>query len=158
MERTGTMTASTIARRIVLEPGRRNPEVEAFSAKLRGKIVGQDEAVSQLVNIYEMVVAGMTIPGRPIANLLLLGPTGCGKTRIIEAAAEILCGNPKSFIKVDCGEFQHSHEISKLIGSPPGYIGHRETPSILNQEAIDQFQTDSIKLTFVLFDEIEKSS
>src|SRR5438105_10117680 len=152
------MTASTTVGRIVLEPGRRNPEVEGFSAKLRSKIVGQDEAVSQLVNIYEMIVAGMTIPGRPIANLLFLGPTGSGKTRIIEAAAEILCGNPKSFIKVDCGEFQHSHEISKLIGSPPGYIGHRETPAVLNQEAIDQFHTDSLKLTFVLFDEIEKSS
>ena len=152
------MTASTTVGRIVLEPGRRNPEVEGFSAKLRSKIVGQDEAVSQLVNIYEMIVAGMTIPGRPIANLLFLGPTGSGKTRIIEAAAEILCGNPKSFIKVDCGEFQHSHEISKLIGSPPGYIGHRETPAVLTQEAIDQFHTDSLKLTFVLFDEIEKSS
>jgi ATP-dependent Clp protease ATP-binding subunit ClpA len=152
------MTAPTTAGRVVLEPGRRNPEVEGFSAKLRSKIVGQDEAVSQLVNIYEMIVAGMTIPGRPIANLLFLGPTGSGKTRIIEAAAEILCGTPKSLIKVDCGEFQHSHEISKLIGSPPGYIGHRETSALLNQEAIDQFHTDSLKLTFVLFDEIEKSS
>jgi ATP-dependent Clp protease ATP-binding subunit ClpA len=152
------MTASTTAGRIVLEPGRRNPEVEGFAASLRSKIVGQDEAVSQLVTIYEMIVAGMTIPGRPIANLLFLGPTGSGKTRIIEAAAEILFGNPKSFIKVDCGEFQHSHEISKLIGSPPGYIGHRETPAMLNQEVIDQFHSDSLKLTFVLFDEIEKSS
>src|SRR5579883_1160762 len=98
------MTALTTAGRIVLEPGRKNPEVEGFSAKLRSKIVGQDEAVSQLVNIYEMIVAGMTIPGRPIANLLFLGPTGSGKTRIVEAAAEILCGNAKAFIKVDCGE------------------------------------------------------
>jgi len=125
---------------------------------LRSKIVGQDEAVSQLVNIYEMVVAGMAIPGRPIANLLFLGPTGSGKTRIIEAASEILCGSPSAFIKIDCAEFQHSHEIAKLIGSPPGYIGHRETSAILNQEAIDQFHTDSQKLTFILFDEIEKSS
>jgi ATP-dependent Clp protease ATP-binding subunit ClpB len=138
------MTASTTAGRIVLEPGKRNPEVQGFAANLRSKIVGQDEAVSQLVNIYEMIVAGMTIPGRPIANLLFLGPTGSGKTRIIEAAAEILFGNPRSFIKVDCGEFQHSHEISKLIGSPPGYIDHRETPAMLNQEVIDQFQTDSL--------------
>jgi ATP-dependent Clp protease ATP-binding subunit ClpA len=145
-------------RRIVLEPGRRKAEVESFEARLREKIVGQDEAVSQLVNIYEMVAAGMTNPGRPIANLLFLGPTGSGKTRTIEAAAEILFGNPNAFIKVDCGEFQHSHEIAKLLGSPPGYIGHRETHPILNQEAIDQFQTDSLKLTFLLFDEIEKAS
>src|SRR5437868_13821224 len=152
------MRPPTTAGRIVLEPGRRNPEVEWFSAKLRSKIIGQDEAVSQLVNIDEMIVAGMTMPGRPIANLLFLGPTGSGKTRIIEAASEILFGSPKSFVKVDCGEFQHSHEISKLIGSPPGYIGHRETPAVLTQEAIDQFHTESLKLTFVLFDEIEKSS
>jgi ATP-dependent Clp protease ATP-binding subunit ClpB len=152
------VTAQTSAGRIVLEPGKRNHAVEEFAVKLRSKIVGQDEAVSQLVNIYEMIVAGMTIPGRPIANLLFLGPTGSGKTRIIEAAAEILCGTPKSFIKIDCGEFQHSHEIAKLIGSPPGYIGHRETPAVLTQEAINQFHTDSLKLTFVLFDEIEKAS
>lgn len=149
---------TTTAGRIVLEPGRRNPAVERFASRLRSKIVGQDDAVAQLVNIYEMVVAGMAIPGRPIANLLFLGPTGSGKTRIVEATAEILCGNPKAFIKIDCGEFQHSHEISKLIGSPPGYIGHRETTAILSQEAIDQFHSDSQKLTFVLFDEIEKSS
>lgn len=152
------MTAQSTMGRIVLEPGKRNAEVQTFEAKLRSRIVGQDEAVSQLVNIYEMIVAGMTIPGRPIANLLFLGPTGSGKTRIVEAAAEILFGNPKAFVKVDCAEFQHSHEIAKLIGAPPGYIGHRETHAVLNQEAIDQFHTDSLKVTFVLFDEIEKSS
>src|SRR3989440_6202774 len=152
------MRPPTTVGRIALEPGRRNPEVEGFSAKLRSKIVGQDEAVSQLVNIYEMIVAGMTFPGKPIANLLFLGPTGSGKTRIIEAAAEILFGNPKSFIKVDCGEFQHSHEISKLIGSPPGYIGHRETPAMLRQARLDEFHTADLKVTLVLFDEIEKAN
>jgi ATP-dependent Clp protease ATP-binding subunit ClpA len=154
----GTVTAQSTKRQIILEPGKRNLQVEAFEAKLRSRIVGQDEAVSQLVNIYEMIVAGMTIPGRPIANLLFLGPSGSGKTRIVEAAAEILFGKPNAFVKIDCGEFQHSHEIAKLIGSPPGYIGHRETEAVLSQEAIDQFQTDSLKVTFVLFDEIEKSS
>ena len=152
------MIAQKTANRVVLEPGRRNSEVEAFEAKLRAKIVGQDEAVSQMVNIYETVVAGMTVPGRPIANLLFLGPTGSGKTRIVEAAAEILFGHSNAFVKVDCAEFQHSHEIAKLVGSPPGYIGHRETRAVLSQEAIDQFQTDSVKMTFLLFDEIEKSS
>jgi ATP-dependent Clp protease ATP-binding subunit ClpB len=154
----GTVTAQSTKRQIILEPGKRNLQVEAFEAKLRSRIVGQDEAVSQLVNIYEMIVAGMTIPGRPIANLLFLGPSGSGKTRIVEAAAEILFGKPNAFVKIDCGEFQHSHEIAKLIGSPPGYIGHRETEAVLSQEATDQFQTDSLKVTFVLFDEIEKSS
>ena len=125
---------------------------------LRGKIVGQGEAVSELVNVYQTVLAGMCLPGRPIANLLFLGPTGSGKTRIVEAAAETLFGSSQAFIKIDCAEFQHSHEISKLIGSPPGYIGHRETPPALTQENINHFQTDKLKLTFILFDEIEKAS
>jgi ATP-dependent Clp protease ATP-binding subunit ClpA len=105
-----------------------------------------------------MVLAGMTVPGRPIANMLFLGPTGSGKTRIVEAAAEILSGSATAFIKIDCAEFQHSHEIAKLIGSPPGYLGHRETPPVLTQKALDTFQNDTLRLTFVLFDEIEKAS
>jgi ATP-dependent Clp protease ATP-binding subunit ClpB len=151
---TGQRTIS----RIVLEPGRKSSKVENFERQLRGKIVGQDEAVCQLVNTYEMALAGMTVPGRPMANLLFLGPTGSGKTRIIEAAAEILFGNANAVVKVDCAEFQHSHEIAKLLGSPPGYIGHRETQAMLTQEAVNRHQTDTLKMTFLLFDEIEKAS
>src|SRR6267142_7008563 len=88
---------------------------------------------------------------------LLLGPTGSGKTRIIEAAAEILFGDRNAVTKIDCAEFQHSHEIAKLIGSPPGYIGHRETKPILTQESIDKYQTETLKLNVLLFDEIEKA-
>jgi ATP-dependent Clp protease ATP-binding subunit ClpA len=108
--------------------------------------------------MYQIYLAGMSMPGRPIGNLLFLGPTGSGKTRVVEASAELLFGNPRAFIKLDCAEFQHSHEIAKLIGSPPGYLGHRETSPILTQEAIDQYQTDFVKMTFILFDEIEKAS
>ena len=90
--------------------------------------------------------------------MLFLGPTGSGKTRVVEAAAEVLFNDPHAIIKIDCGEFQHSHEISKLIGSPPGYLGHRETLPLLSQENLDRFQTQSKRLTFVLFDEIEKAS
>src|SRR5258708_7071588 len=121
---------------------------------LRRKIIGQDEAVSELVNVYQTVLAGMATPGRPITNLLFLGPTGSGKTRIVEAAAEILFGSPKAFIKIDCAEFQHSHEIAKLLGSPPGYLGHRETPPTLTQETIEQFHSEKLKMGFLLFDEI----
>ena len=67
-------------------------------------------------------------------------------------------GNPRSVIKIDCAEFQHSHEIAKLIGAPPGYLGHRETLPLLSQEVLNQHHTDGLKLSFVLFDEIEKAS
>jgi ATP-dependent Clp protease ATP-binding subunit ClpA len=121
-------------------------------------IVGQDEAIQQIVNIYQMHLTGMNPPGRPVGNFLFLGPTGSGKTRIVEATAETLVKNPRAVIKIDCAEFQHSHEIAKLIGSPPGYLGHRETHPLLSQEVLNQHHTDTIKLSFVLFDEIEKAS
>ncbi|HEY2845491.1 MAG TPA: AAA family ATPase, partial [Bryobacteraceae bacterium] len=119
---------------------------------------GQDEAIQQIVNIYQMHLTGMNPPGRPIGNFLFLGPTGSGKTRIVEATAEVLLKNPRSVIKIDCAEFQHSHEIAKLIGSPPGYLGHRETHPLLSQEVLNQHHTENMKLSFVLFDEIEKAS
>jgi ATP-dependent Clp protease ATP-binding subunit ClpA len=129
-----------------------------FEEALRSKVVGQNEAVSQLASVYQTFVAGMNGPGRPVANLLFLGPTGSGKTRMVEATAEALMGSPSAFLKIDCAEFQHSHEISKLIGSPPGYIGHRETSPAITQEALNRFHSDKQKLSLILFDEIEKAS
>jgi ATP-dependent Clp protease ATP-binding subunit ClpA len=120
--------------------------------------VGQDEAVQALVELYQVFCAGLRAPGRPVGNLLFLGPTGSGKTRVVEAAAEILFGSRRAVIKVDCAEFQHSHEIAKLIGSPPGYLGHRETHPLITQEALAASHTDKLKLSFLLFDEIEKAS
>jgi ATP-dependent Clp protease ATP-binding subunit ClpB len=129
-----------------------------FEDALRQKIVGQDEAVQALVELHQVFCAGLRSPGRPVGNLLFLGPTGSGKTRIVEAAAEILFGDSRAVIKVDCAEFQHSHEIAKLIGSPPGYLGHRETHPLITQEALTACHTDKLKLSFLLFDEIEKAS
>jgi ATP-dependent Clp protease ATP-binding subunit ClpB len=144
--------------RIVLDPTIKSPEAQDFERKLFAKVVGQERAVRRISSLYQIYLSGMASPGRPIGNLLFLGPTGSGKTRVVEAAAEILFGDFKAVIKIDCGEFQHSHEIAKLIGSPPGYLGHRETPPLLTQEAIDQYHTDKLKLTFLLFDEIEKAN
>jgi ATP-dependent Clp protease ATP-binding subunit ClpA len=152
------MKTETHLKQIPLEPGRKSRQVREFEQRLQNRIIGQDEAVTQLVNVYQTILAGMSGPGRPLSNLLFLGPTGSGKTRLVEAAAEILFDNPNAFVKVDCGEFQHSHEIAKLIGSPPGYIGHRETSAAITQEALDQSHTEKLKLSFVLFDEIEKAS
>jgi ATP-dependent Clp protease ATP-binding subunit ClpA len=133
-------------------------EAEQLEGNLKKLVVGQDEAVEQIVNIYQMHLTGMNAPGRPIGTFLFLGPTGTGKTRIVEAAAECLVKNPRAVVKIDCGEFQHSHEIAKLIGSPPGYLGHRETHPLLSQEVLNQYHTDKCKVSFVLFDEIEKAS
>jgi ATP-dependent Clp protease ATP-binding subunit ClpA len=143
---------------IPLDPAKTGRDAVSLEGNLRRMIVGQDEAIQQIVNIYQMNLTGMSAPGRPIGNFLFLGPTGSGKTRIVEATAEALLKNPRAVIKIDCAEFQHSHEIAKLIGSPPGYLGHRETHPLLSQEVLNQYHTDTIKLSFVLFDEIEKAS
>ncbi len=143
---------------IPLDPSRTGRDAMSLEASLRRMIVGQDEAIEQIVNIYQMHLTGMSAPGRPIGNFLFLGPTGSGKTRIVEATAEALLKNPRAVIKIDCAEFQHSHEIAKLIGSPPGYLGHRETHPLLSQEVLNQYHTETVKLSFVLFDEIEKAS
>ncbi len=141
-----------------LDPSQTGSEAEKLFGDLSKRLVGQDEAIDQIVNIYQMYLAGMNSPGRPIGNFLFLGPTGTGKTRMVEATAESLIGDLRAMIKIDCAEFQHSHEIAKLIGSPPGYLGHRETHPLLSQEALNQYHTEKIKLSFVLFDEIEKAS
>src|SRR3974390_3219860 len=141
-----------------LNPNIRSAETVEFQKALRAKIVGQDEAVQALVELFQVFTAGLNSPGRPVSNLLFLGPTGSGKTRIVEAAAEILFGSPRAVIKIDCAEFQHSHEIAKLIGSPPGYLGHRETHPLITQEALAASHTEKLKLSFLLFDEIEKAS
>ena len=141
-----------------LDPTRRSDDAREFETALRRKIVGQDQAVEKVAGIYQMFLAGLNPPGRPVGNLLFLGPTGSGKTRVVEAMAASLFGNPRACIKIDCAEFQHSHEIAKLIGSPPGYLGHRETHPLLTQEALNQWHTEKIKLSILLFDEIEKAS
>lgn len=144
--------------KVALDPTRRSVEATQFETSLRRKVVGQNPAVEQVVEIYQQFLAGLNPPGRPVGNLLFLGPTGTGKTRVVEAMAESLFGDPRACIKIDCAEFQHSHEIAKLVGSPPGYLGHRETHPLLTQEALDQWHTEKVKLTLLLFDEIEKAS
>ncbi|MEW5974895.1 MAG: AAA family ATPase [Acidobacteriota bacterium] len=141
-----------------LNPEMRNSEVEAFEKELLKRVVGQDRAVQKLVQTYQVFKAGLASPDRPLASLLLLGPTGSGKTHVAETAAEILFGSRSALLKVDCAEFQHSHEVSKLIGSPPGYLGHRESPAALSQENVNRFRTPENDFSLVLFDEIEKAS
>src|SRR5437763_13928565 len=141
-----------------LDPTRTGRQAEDLEKKLRHLVVGQDEAIRQIVRAYQTYLAGLAPVGRPVGNFLFLGPTGSGKTRLVEATAESLVNDSRSVIKIDCAEFQHSHEIAKLIGSPPGYLGHRETHPLLSQEALNQHHTATLKLTLLLFDEIEKAS
>ena len=143
---------------LILDSTLRSSEAVEFEEALRAKIVRQEVAVQAMVNLYQVFFAGLNSPGRPIGSLLFLGPTGSGKTRLVEAAAEILFGDPRAIIKIDCGEFQHSHEISKLVGSPPGYLGRRETHPLITQEALAASHTDKLKLSFLLFDQIEKAN
>ena len=144
--------------RAKLDPNRHSFESQEFESAMRRRVVGQEEGVRAVADLYQVFRAGMNSNGRPVGNLLFLGPTGSGKTRIVEAAAEILFGDPRAVIKVDCAEFQHSHEIAKLIGSPPGYLGHRETHPLITQEELAKHHTEKLKLSFLLFDEIEKAS
>src|ERR1700682_1889777 len=143
---------------VLLDPTKTGKQAEDLENQLHHFVVGQDEAIHQIVRAYQTHVAGLSPAGRPIGNFLFLGPTGSGKTRIVEATAQALLNNPRGVIKIDCAEFQHSHEIAKLIGSPPGYLGHRETSPMLTQENLDRMHTDDLKVSLVLFDEIEKAS
>ncbi len=143
--------------RVELDPSRTGSQAQSLEETLRRLVVGQDEAIDQIVNVYQMYLSGLHAPFRPIGSFLFLGPTGTGKTRIVEATAEGLVGQGK-IVKVDCAEFQHSHEIAKLVGSPPGYLGHRETHALLSQEALNSCHSQNVKMSFVLFDEIEKAS
>lgn len=155
MNQSGQKSAATSN---YLNPDLKSARAQEFEDKLTDRIVGQERAVRRITQLYQIFLAGLAHPGRPIGTMLFLGPTGSGKTRVVEAASEVLFGDNNLVTKIDCAEFQHSHEIAKLIGSPPGYLGHRETSPMLTQENLDRSHTDNLKLSLVLFDEIEKAS
>src|SRR5438552_11064895 len=125
---------------------------------LSEKIVGQESAISGIASTVKTYQAGLSPSGRPAGVFLLLGPTGTGKTRTVEALAEILHGASQKVVKINCGEFQSDHEVAKLIGAPPGYLGHNETRPVLTQEKLTEATSASCDLSIVLFDEIEKAA
>jgi ATP-dependent Clp protease ATP-binding subunit ClpB len=156
--RRATQSINTRKRLVALDPDRKSVQAAEFEAELRARVVGQERAVRKLASLYQVFLAGMSNPTRPIGTMLFLGPTGSGKTHVVEATAEALFGDRDAVVKIDCAEFQHSHEIAKLIGSPPGYLGHRETPPLLTQDNLSKHFTEQNAFTLVLFDEIEKAS
>jgi ATP-dependent Clp protease ATP-binding subunit ClpA/ActR/RegA family two-component response regulator len=125
---------------------------------LSQKVIGQPSAMKFIVPYVEMFQAGLAPEGRPVGVFLLLGPTGTGKTKTVEALAEVLHGSDKNVLKIDCGEYQMEHEVAKLIGAPPGYLGHRETQPMLNQQKLNSVTSERSNLSIVLFDEIEKAA
>ena len=134
------------------------PQPQDLAAMLMEKVVGQEASLNAIVPYVQMYQAGLAPEGRPVGVFLLLGPTGTGKTRTVEALAEVLHGSSKSMVKIDCGEFQMEHEVAKLIGAPPGYLGHRETHPLLTQTKLNAATSDDSNLSIVLFDEIEKAA
>ena len=131
---------------------------DGLAAQLNHLLIGQPEAVETIVPYVQMHQAGLAPEGRPIGVVLLLGPTGTGKTRTVEALAEVLHGSSKNLLKVDCGEFQMEHEVAKLIGAPPGYLGHRETQPMLTQAKVNGAASEKSDVSLILFDEIEKAA
>lgn len=127
-------------------------------SELRDRIIGQDEAIEQVARFYQRFLLGLSRPNSTIGNYLFLGPTGTGKTRTVEALAEVLHGSSKNIVKIDCGEYQMDHEVAKLIGAPPGYLGHRETLPALSQAKLTSVQSDKNQISIILFDEIEKAA
>src|SRR5262249_23234154 len=155
---TGEFKKVNTKRLVALDTECKSMHASQLEADLRARVVGQERAVRKIASLYQVFQAGMTSPDKPIGTMLFLGPTGTGKTHVIEAAAEALFGSRNAVIKIDCAEFQHSHEIAKLIGSPPGYLGHRETQPLLTQERLNKYHTETNPFSLVLFDEIEKAS
>ena len=141
-----------------LDVNRQSYKVQTLGSRFALRIVGQTEATTALSSVLEKFQSGFYDKTKPIASLLFLGPTGVGKTGVGEAFAEGLFGDPRHMLKVDCAEFQHSHEIAKLVGSPPGYLGHRETHPFFTNDALRKLQTPELPFTVVMFDEIEKAS
>lgn len=129
-----------------------------ISAALRESILGQDCAIETIAPYVELSTAGLAPEGRPAGVFLLLGPTGTGKTRTVEALARVLHGSDRHVLRIDCGEFQLDHEVAKLIGAPPGYLGHRETHPMLSQQKVNAVTSERSPLSLILFDEIEKAA
>lgn len=137
---------------------KRLPAADDMKSRLAQRIVGQDEAIDAIIPLVQTYQAGLSPDGRPLGVFLLLGPTGTGKTRTVEALAEVLHGSPRNVLRIDCGEYQMEHEVAKLIGAPPGYLGHKETQPVLTQAKLTSVASENCGISIILFDEIEKAA
>jgi len=117
---------------------------------LKQRVVGQDEAISKIVHAIQVHRAGLTDPHRPIGSFLFLGPTGVGKTEVAKTLADYLFNDEHKLIRIDMSEYMEKHAVSRLIGSPPGYVGHEEGGQLTEAVRRNPY-------SIVLFDEIEKA-
>ncbi len=143
---------------IPIRPRRNGGSGGDLLEQLQSRVIGQPQAMTEIVPYVRMHRAGLAPEGRPVGVFLLLGPTGTGKTRTVEALADVLHGSERNLLKIDCGEFQMEHEVAKLIGAPPGYLGHRETQPLITQQKLNAVTSESSNLSLLLFDEIEKAA
>jgi ATP-dependent Clp protease ATP-binding subunit ClpA len=143
---------------VSLDPKERSADALEFERNVRSQVIGQEEAILAMSDSIQIYMAGLNNPNRTVANLLFLGPTGVGKTRVVEAAAKALFGTERAILKLNCAEFKESHQVSKILGAPAGYTGHRETPPLITQAKLNQYHTEDIKLSLLLLDEIEKAN
>ena len=161
-----------------MEVGCLTEQTRPFQEVLSKRIVGQDEAKEKLICACSRVTSELRDPNRPALNLLLLGPTGVGKTETAKAFAETLFGSENALTRVNCEEYPHGHELAKLLGAPPGYVGHHIEP-LLSQRRIGKHHRQALiegkgivgarqlsassvpetgsELSVILFDEIEKA-
>lgn len=134
------------------------PEKRAtFEERMREIVVGQEAAIKAVARAVKLYQAGLGPSWQPAGVFLFLGPTGTGKTLVASALAEVLHDDPRRLISLDMNEFQRAHEIARLVGAPPGYLGHRETTPLLSQQKLNAATSDSCSIRIILLDEIEKA-
>jgi len=121
-----------------------------IAQRLKKKIIGQDEAIESVANAIKRTKSGLADPNRPIGSFIFLGPTGVGKTELARVLAEELFGSRQALIKIDMSEFMEHHNVSRLVGAPPGYVGYEEAGKLTEQIRQNPY-------SIVLFDEIEKA-
>ena len=142
----------------VLDPAEVGTVAKNLGKTLRQGVSGHDAAIHEIVTVYQTYLAGLCPAGRPIGAFLFLGPTGSGRQQMVEAVADALLGSSAAVVRINCINFQHSYDITKLIETPRGYPAHRQTRALFTQEYLNQHHTDSLKLSVLLLDQVESAA
>lgn len=139
-------------------PARVPQRPKTFAERMGEIVVGQEAAIRSVARAITLQKAGLAPQDKPIGVYLFLGPTGVGKTLFVEALAAVLHDDNRKVLRINMNEFERPHEIARLIGAPPGYLGHRETAPLLTQAKLNQVTSDASNIRILLLDEIEKAA